>query len=293
MNFLHNINLNGNQLQNFLLHPSGTAPAGPGIGMTYFDTNASVLRPKIYSGSAWKGLAYEADLESYAKLVDFNALQQKVNAFLDGGVDADGVLENLKEIQAFLDTYDGATALSDALNAINTDITTLRAAQADVKILTDALGTRIAKFEDMFEWDGDTIRAKASFYSVGQIAAGGAGEEGDGSGGGVILDFDSIVDALGYTPADEKGLSSAVTRIAALESKTTAMAKKFSAAITAGSATEYTITHSLGTRDVVVQVYDPGTYEQVMVDVVMATTAAVKIVFASAPSKNYKVVVVG
>lgn len=489
MNFLQNIDLNGNQLQNFLLHPSGTAPASPNTGMIYFDANTSVLRPKIYAGSAWKGLAYEADLTSYAKLADFNALQEKVNAFLDGDVDADGVLENLKEIQSFLDTYDGTTTLSDALNAINADITTLKgyftngaankavadangnvitatyATQANVTSLTDALSTRIAKFEDMFEWDGDTIKAKASFYSVGQIAAGGAGEEGDGSTGSVILDFDSIVDALGYTPADADDLTSAVGRIAALEGKATAVsfaqtvtagtalgtitidgsptviyaptiptslknpnaltfgsktydgsaavtltasdlgaltshqtiyaltvknsagttvltytpnsakgeltltkamvglgnventalstwtgsskittlgtitsgtwngtaianaylanstvniagtsaslggsitaatllanlgltaaAKKYSAAITAGTATEYTITHSLGTRDVVVQVYDPSTYEQVMVDVVMTTTAAVKIVFASAPSKNYKVVVVG
>lgn len=69
--------------------------------------------------------------------------------------------------------------------------------------------------------------------------------------------------------------------------------KKYAGAITKGTALEYTITHNLGTRDVVVMVYDPSTYEQVMVDVVMTTTAAVKIAFGSAPSVNYRVVVVG
>lgn len=69
--------------------------------------------------------------------------------------------------------------------------------------------------------------------------------------------------------------------------------RKYAGTITAGSATEYTITHSLGTRDVIVMVYDPDTYEQVMVDVVMSTTNAVKLLFASAPSVNYRVVVIG
>lgn len=69
--------------------------------------------------------------------------------------------------------------------------------------------------------------------------------------------------------------------------------RKYAGAITAGSATEYTVTHSLGTRDVVVMVYDPSTYEQVMVDVVMTTTNAVKLQFASAPSVNYRIVVIG
>lgn len=69
--------------------------------------------------------------------------------------------------------------------------------------------------------------------------------------------------------------------------------KKYATAITKGTATEYTITHSLGTRDVVVMVYDPDTYEQVMVDVIMTTTTAVKIAFGSAPAANYRVVVIG
>lgn len=69
--------------------------------------------------------------------------------------------------------------------------------------------------------------------------------------------------------------------------------KKYAGTITAGTATEYTITHSLGTRDVVVMVYDATTYEQVMVDVVMTTTSAVKIAFGSAPTTNYRVVVIG
>lgn len=70
--------------------------------------------------------------------------------------------------------------------------------------------------------------------------------------------------------------------------------KKYAGAISKNTTTlEYTITHNLGTMDVVVMVYHPTTYEQVMVDVVVSTADAVKIAFGSAPSVNYRVVVVG
>lgn len=69
--------------------------------------------------------------------------------------------------------------------------------------------------------------------------------------------------------------------------------KKYATAITKGTATSYKITHSLGTRDVVVMVYDPSTYEKVMVDVTMTDTNNVTIAFGSAPTANYRVVVVG
>lgn len=69
--------------------------------------------------------------------------------------------------------------------------------------------------------------------------------------------------------------------------------KKYATAITKGTATSYKITHSLGTRDVVVMVYDPSTYEKVIVDVTMTDTNNVTIAFGSAPTANYRVVVVG
>jgi hypothetical protein len=59
------------------------------------------------------------------------------------------------------------------------------------------------------------------------------------------------------------------------------------------SATSYVITHSLGTRDVIVAVYlNSGTYEEVEVDVERTSTTTVTLRFAVAPSANaYRVVV--
>jgi hypothetical protein len=58
------------------------------------------------------------------------------------------------------------------------------------------------------------------------------------------------------------------------------------------SATTFTITHSLGTRDVLVTVQD-ATYNEVVTDVVASTTSAVTIGFAVAPvsGETYRVVV--
>lgn len=60
-----------------------------------------------------------------------------------------------------------------------------------------------------------------------------------------------------------------------------------------GSSTAITVTHSLGTRDVNVQVYEVGTpYETVIPQVKRDTTNSVILTFATAPSTNqYRVVV--
>lgn len=72
--------------------------------------------------------------------------------------------------------------------------------------------------------------------------------------------------------------------------------KKYSANITGdASKTSFTITHSLGSRDVIIQVYDNSTYDEVMVDIVRATTSTATISFAKAPAtgKVYRVVCIG
>jgi hypothetical protein len=59
-----------------------------------------------------------------------------------------------------------------------------------------------------------------------------------------------------------------------------------------GTNTAYTITHSLNSRDVIVQVYDNASYDTVFTDVVRATVNTVVVTFATAPSSNaYRVVI--
>lgn len=57
-----------------------------------------------------------------------------------------------------------------------------------------------------------------------------------------------------------------------------------------GTATSIAVTHSLGTRDVKVEVWDVATYETILCDVVRTSTTVVTLSFASAPtSGQYRV----
>lgn len=72
--------------------------------------------------------------------------------------------------------------------------------------------------------------------------------------------------------------------------------KKYSTDLTGdGSTKAFTVTHNLGSRDVIIQVYDATTYDEVMVDIVRTSTSAATISFATAPavSKGYRAVCIG
>lgn len=72
-------------------------------------------------------------------------------------------------------------------------------------------------------------------------------------------------------------------------------ARKYVANIGNGSATEFTLTHSLGTQDITVFVRETESpYNQVICDVQIPNTTQVKLLFASAPASGaYRVIVTG
>jgi hypothetical protein len=58
------------------------------------------------------------------------------------------------------------------------------------------------------------------------------------------------------------------------------------------TSTSFALTHGLGTRDVIVAIYDNATYEEVITDVVLTSTSVVTVNFAVAPASNaYRVVI--
>ena len=91
-----------------------------------------------------------------------------------------------------------------------------------------------------------------------------------------------------------KDESGTVAYTADITSALTSYTRKYSANVGNASATSISVTHSLSTRDVQVQVYDNATYDTVEVDVVRTDTNTVTVSFASAPALNaYRVVVIG
>lgn len=81
----------------------------------------------------------------------------------------------------------------------------------------------------------------------------------------------------------------------ALVSQGVAVARRYSCTVTKSSATTYAINHGLGTESVSVSIYIPSGshYELVMADVVTVSANALNIVFATAPTTNFHVVVIG
>ena len=76
---------------------------------------------------------------------------------------------------------------------------------------------------------------------------------------------------------------------------TAVVVTKYAANVGDGSATSYTVTHNLGTRDVQVTLYDNTTpYAEVICDVQHTSTSAITLLFSVAPTSNqYRVVVQG
>jgi len=70
--------------------------------------------------------------------------------------------------------------------------------------------------------------------------------------------------------------------------------RKFAAAVGDGTATSFTLTHNLNTRDITVSLQNTTTFEVVEADVIAATANTVTIAFATAPATGaYRVTVHG
>ena len=75
---------------------------------------------------------------------------------------------------------------------------------------------------------------------------------------------------------------------------TTVVARKYATNVGDGTSTTIMVTHSLGTRDVHVTVYDASSYAVVNCDIVNSGTSSLNLSFSTAPTTNqYRVVVVG
>jgi hypothetical protein len=103
---------------------------------------------------------------------------------------------------------------------------------------------------------------------------------------GVLLtgtNFTGVVVASG-------GLSVGAT---GFELDTTIAVRKYAASVGDGTATTYTVSHNLGTKDVIVSVYDNSSpYAEVICDVQHTSTTAITLLFSVAPTSNqYRVVV--
>lgn len=115
---------------------------------------------------------------------------------------------------------------------------------------------------------------------------------GAGLTGGTITTTGTIaLDASGVSAGTYNGLT-----VDIYGRVTAAQTIKFNGTITGnGSTRAFVINHNLGTRNVLINIYDKATYEDVMVDIERTTTNTVTVTFNNAPTTgtNYEVVLFG
>jgi hypothetical protein len=118
----------------------------------------------------------------------------------------------------------------------------------------------------------------------------GTGISVSGSTGAVTITNTGVTSIVAGTGISISGGTGAVT-----VSYTGTVLTKYSVLVGDGSSTSIAVTHSLGSRDVQVQLYDASSFAQVEnPDVVMTSTSVVTLTFSVAPASNaYKVVIIG
>jgi hypothetical protein len=115
--FLNNVNLNGNELLNAVVHNAGTAPTiNAEAGGIYFDTNGGLNKLKYYNGTAWVELSSgaagtwqpaDSDLTAIAALTG-------VNGFLK----TDGASNWTVDTNTYLTATTGVTTVNGVSGAI-------------------------------------------------------------------------------------------------------------------------------------------------------------------------------
>jgi hypothetical protein len=228
--------------------------------------------------------------------VDVNSIQSLTNKTLtsptitnptvsglylsDNNIVIEGTADSFETTLTFTDpTADRTITFKDASGTV--------AYTADITTAIDALTT-----SDIEEGTRLYFTDERAQDAVGTIISGSNSLSAVYTDATPSIAFDTTLATTSYM-SKTSGLA---VDISAVETKLTTdgYTKKVSASVGNSTNTSFAVTHSLGTRDVQVQVYDNATYDTVEVDVIRTGTNTVTVSFASAPATDaYRVVIIG
>lgn len=370
--FLTNLDLAKNELQNARVHNLASAPGSPVAGQIYYDSVVDTLY--FYDGTTWVdtgagGLTTEQVEDIVGAMVTTGTMTGIVVSYDDGSGTVDFILDSLDLLPAPAADVDFAgfkltnvgtpSAGTDAANKSYVDSAINGFNWKDkVRVATTVAGTLATSFENGDTVDGVTlatndrilIKNQASGQENGIYivqASGAPVRSSDADSAAEVLQLAVLV-SEGTTNADSAwvnttnapitlnttplvfvqfGAGASYTAGAGLtltgndfsvnvddvtleivgddlqvkDGGITAAkladtySKKYSADIGDGVATTIVVTHSLGTRDVVVSVHDNTTpWAEVYPEVRKTSTTTVSLVFSVAPtSAQYRVSVIG
>ena len=311
LSYLTDINLNKNELQNAVIQKLASAPSSPVEGQIYYDSSVGDKSIYVYNGSNWIGVGG-----------DITGVDITAGTGLTGSVTTTGGQHtqtiNLADTAVTAASYGSATAIPtftvDAqgrLTAAGTvsittvltidgDSTTQDVALAtdDLKIIgtTNEIVTAVTKSgTDVSLTIGlpDDVTIGNDLTVLGDLQVTGTtttnNVETVSTSNGIIFEG-TVADAHEGTLL-AGALTADVTYTLPDKTGTVAMTSDitdrfYATSIGDGSATSYTVTHNLGSQDVIVQLYDSSSLDTVFADVVRTSTSVVTIDFAAAPTAN-------
>ena len=304
--YLNSLDLNKNQLQNAVIQTASSDPSSPVAGQIYYNTTDNVI--KFYNGSAF--VSAGGDLTAITSATTDQLTIANGTGPIPALTVVTGAVTNGGTALATGDQiYDFVTV---GINARIQNVTDPTSAQdAATKAYVDSVATGLLEYKGGYnastnspaltggsniasdKGDTYTVTADGTFISeqvrVGDVII---VEEAISASSTPALSKFTIVQsnvdlatAAATAGAAVKGISGYDSNNFSVSSGFVSL-KKFSANIGDGSNTSYTVNHALGSRDVIVQLYDNSSYDTVIADVVRTDTNNVTVSFTAAPSTN-------
>jgi len=319
LKYLSNIDLNGNQLRGASIEPLSSAPSDHLVaGRTYYNTASNKLF--VHTGSAFVqvGTTYTTSVVSDSgiklRLTGNNSTTDDI--LFAGGTglttvrtDASTITLNLDDTAVTAATYGSATAIPEIVVDAQGRITGVTNRNISTELTVDgdtgSASTSLAADDLQFLGTSNeittavtkvgtdvkvTIGLPTNVTIAGDLTVTGktvtTNVETVSTSNGVVFegnaanDHEVTLKATTVTADRNIILPDASGTVQLVDTST------FAANIGDGSATSVAITHNLGTRDVIVQIYDNSSYDTVIADVVRTSTSVVTVSFAAAPTSN-------
>ena len=310
------IDLNKNELQNAVIQNLATAPGSPVEGQVYYDSSVGDKQLYFYNGTSW--IPVSGDIQEVIAGDGLTGGGNSGSITLDVGAGT-GITVNANDIAitntgVTADTYGSTTAIP--VITVNAQGQITSASEASIQTsfdITDGSTTETVNGGDTITFSGTTNEVEVAVSATDTVTIGLPSDvtigndltvlgdlqvtgttttnnvETVSTSNGVIFegnvaDANELTLIAGTLTADRTvTLPDATGTVALLDDIT---GRTFSATIGNNTDTSFTVTHNLGTKDVIVQLYDLSSNDTVYADVVRTSTSVVTVSFGTAPATN-------